>query len=197
MDLVPDTSATLLRDAADTQHARWSVLYARYKPMLQAYLRRHFPSLEADDIIQETFTALAAILPDYQYNPQKRGAFHNYLTGILRNKALRALDARKRLQTQKERLQERDSAGETDAADRDRMSREWKESLLQLALQQVLADESVQDRTKQVFLRTAVNGESIEAVAEAFGITRHAADCMRSRMVARLREIVGKLNETW
>ena len=93
---VPDTSTTLLRDVADSSHARWSVFYSRYQPMMLSYLQDRFPSLDADDIVQETFVALAKILPDYKYEPEKNGAFHNFLTGVLRNKALCALDASRR-----------------------------------------------------------------------------------------------------
>ncbi len=56
---------------ADSQHARWAVFYSRYQPMMLAYLRSRFPSLDADDIVQETFVALTKILPDYKYDPEK------------------------------------------------------------------------------------------------------------------------------
>lgn len=193
MKQVPETSTTLLRDVADSQHARWSVLYSRYRPMMEAYLQHRFPSLDAEDIIQETFVALTKILPDYQYNPEKKGAFHNYLTGILRNKALCALDARNRVLTIKERMQANADGGE--AAESDQSYQSWRDSVFELALQQVLDDSSIQERTKQVFIRTAIKGESIEAVAESLGMTRHAADCIRSRLAARLREIVDKLKD--
>ena len=55
---VPDTSTTLLRDVADSCHARWSVFYSRYQPMMLSYLQDRFPSIDADDIVQETFVAL-------------------------------------------------------------------------------------------------------------------------------------------
>ena len=73
--------------------------------MMRSYLQARFPSLDADDIIQETFAALAKILPDYQYAPEKNGAFHNFLTGVLRNKALCALDASRRQMAIEERMQ--------------------------------------------------------------------------------------------
>ena len=107
---VPDTSTTLLRDVADSSHARWSVFYSRYQPMMRSYLKARFPSLNADDIIQETFAALAKILPDYQYAPEKNGAFHNFLTGVLRNKALCALDASRRQMALKERMRDMKTA---------------------------------------------------------------------------------------
>ena len=90
--MIPTTSTTLLRDIAqDAQHARWSEFVTRYRPMMEAFMRERFPSLEADDVIQETLIALCRVLPSYRYAPDEKGHFHNYLTGILRNKALRQL----------------------------------------------------------------------------------------------------------
>ena len=69
----------------------------------------------------------------------------------------------------------------------------WRESLFEIALQRFLADESVADRTKRIFERTALNGESPEAVAESFKMTRHAVDQAKSRAMSRLREMVKEL----
>jgi len=188
---VPDTSTTLLRDVADSQHARWAVFYSRYQPMMLAYLRDRFPSLDAEDIIQETFVALTKILPDYKYEPEKNGAFHNFLTGVLRNKALCALDASRRKMTIEERMQLAIAVKGTSL--HEQSYRDWRENLFEVALQQVLADESIHDRTKQAFIRTAIKGESIEAVADSLGVQRNTVDCMRSRTLQQLREIVERL----
>jgi len=52
MAIIPTTSTTLLHDIAqDSQHARWSEFVSRYRPMMEAFLRDRFPSVEADDII--------------------------------------------------------------------------------------------------------------------------------------------------
>ena len=97
MAKIPTTSTTLLRDLAqDSQHARWGEFVARYRPMMEAFMRERFPSLDADDVIQETLIAVWAALPSYRYAPDERGHFHNYLTGILRNKALRQLRVNRR-----------------------------------------------------------------------------------------------------
>ena len=69
----------------------------------------------------------------------------------------------------------------------------WRESVLEIALQQLLADESINDRTKQVFVRVAVNGEKPETVAQSFGITRNSVDQMNARMKDRLRELANAL----
>ena len=74
----PETSTTLLRDlASDTQHARWGEFVNRYRPMMDAYMREHFPTLEADEIIQRTLISLIRIFPVYHYRPDGKGSFHN------------------------------------------------------------------------------------------------------------------------
>ena len=90
--LAPDTSTTLLRDLSGrADHPRWGEFVARYRPLMESYLHERFSSLEMDDLIQETFVAIAKALPDYRYDPDEKGHFHNYLTGILRHKALNVL----------------------------------------------------------------------------------------------------------
>ena len=86
--MIPETSTTLLRNIADADNARWPEFVSRYRPMMAAYLAAHFPALDADDMIQETFVALFNVLPRYRYAPDETGRFRNYLTGILRRRAL-------------------------------------------------------------------------------------------------------------
>ena len=187
---IPTTSTTLLRDvASDPQHVRWGEFVARYRPMMEAFMRERFPSIDADDVIQETFIALCKVLPSYSYEPDEKGHFRNYLTGILRNKALRRL---RREQKDAEVAAELRRAGGRPLSATDD-EKGWRESVFELALQRFLADESIADRTKRIFERTALNGESPETVAAAFKMTRHAVDQAKSRAMARLRELVKEL----
>ena len=193
MATVPDTSTTLLRDLAqDSQHARWGEFVARYRPMMEAFMRERFPSVDADDVIQETFVALCRILPAYRYAPEEKGHFRNYLTGVLRNKALRVL-----------RQERRQTEIAVDAgiflqdgrvpARTEEEEKSWRESLFEIALRQFMSDKSVADRTKRILERTAINGESPEVVAGAFKMTRHAVDQAKSRALARIRALMEKL----
>ena len=203
---------------------RWGEFVVRYRPMMEAFMHERFPSLDADDIIQETLIALCRVLPAYRYSPDEKGHFHNYLTGILRNKALRALRER----AQDEALHADYAAdavnlrgsGTLAASGRARSpsapqtphpgravaprpplefdfidEQSYRESLFELALRQFLADDSIADRTKRIFERTAINGETPEAVAASFKMTRHAVDQAKSRAMARLREIVKGLED--
>ena len=254
MAKIPTTSTTLLRDvASDSQHARWTEFAARYRPMMEAYLRERFPSLDADDVIQETLVAVWAALPSYRYAPEEKGHFHNYLTGILRNKALRQLGVNRRQEEIAEKVREgvssddmtrspvsperseprkrirralrvgRDYSGPSRAqasaeslevcvspgtsfngracashTPPDLMAddeQSWRETLVEIALQQLMNDESIQSRTRQVFLRVAVNGEKPDDVAAAFGINRNAVDQVKNRMMPRLQKIVAALEK--
>ena len=192
MKNLPETSTTLLRDLAqDSQHARWSEFVARYRPMMEAFMHERFPSLDADDVIQETLVAVCRVMPSYRYDPDAKGNFHNYLTGILRHRALRMLGEESRRAKLVADMRHNGKVGSPLPADLD--DETWRESLFETALCQFLSDPSVADRTKRIFERTAINGESPEAVAAAFKMTRHAVDQAKSRAMGRIRELVKAL----
>ena len=191
--IAPNTSTTLLSDlAADTQHVRWTEFYNRYRPLMQEYMGNRFPNLNADEAIQDTLIALTKVLPDYRYVPDEKGAFHNYLIGILKRKALLMIQTEGRRSKQERQYAEK---REFPTSEHDSDERNWRESLMEIALQQLLADESIHGRTKQVFKRIAVNGEKPEDVARSFGLTRNAVDQMKNRMVAKMRTIVAELEK--
>ena len=189
---VPSTSTTLLRQlAADSQHVRWGEFVRRYQPMMEEYLRAHFPGIEVDDVVSETLVALVDVLKNYRYAPDETGNFHNYQTGILKHKAL----YRRRLAERhaKDVAAFKGSAERIDDSRASDEEQDWKETVFAIAVRQLLADETIQERTKQVFLRVAINHESPDAVADSFGIKRNAVDQMKSRMMTKLREIVESL----
>ena len=202
MAKIPTTSTTLLRDLAqDSQHARWGEFVARYHPMMEAYLRERFPHVDVDDAVQETLIALIKSMPVYRYVPEETGHFHSYLTGILRHKALRQV----RSDQQRAKISEMLRNGESTLGRARSLSaphnempgdeQSWREALMEIALQQLLADESVHARTREVFRRVAVNGEKPEDVGSSLGITRNAVDQMKSRMTLRLKELVRALEK--
>ena len=191
--MVPTTSTTLLRQiGGDVHHARWAEFIARYTPTCRQYLRCHFPSLEADDILQETFSALAQALPNYRYAPEEKGHFRNYIVGVLRNKALMAL-----------RKQDRDDellaaiAGKAVVPQPpyDATTDDWHKSVFEVALQQLMADPAIHDRTKQIFIRTAIRQEPPDAVAQALGVSRNVVDQQKRRTLAKFKALVAALKE--
>jgi RNA polymerase sigma factor (sigma-70 family) len=161
--------------------------------MMEAYMRERFPSIEPDDVIQETLIALIESFPVYHYSPEEKGSFHNYLTGILRNKALRQInrDNRRAAVAQSAAKEMKSGMAFKSPSDKEALQRD----IFEIALRQLLADETVHARTREVFRRVAVNGEKPEDVASDFGITRNAVYQMKDRMMTRLREFVAALEK--
>ena len=189
--IVPETSTTLLRDiSSDAENARWPEFVARYRPMMLAFLAAQFPTLDADDIVQNTLIALAGVLPHYRYAPDEMGHFRNYLTGILRNKALKQCEKDDRDHKLKAALRQESPQKMEGAGDA-----EWRKSLLEIAMRQLLDNEQIPERSKQIFQRVAVDGQSPESVAAAYGTNRNNVDKIKSRMLARLREIIRGLED--
>lgn len=189
--IAPDTSTTLLRDLAGrADHPRWGEFVVRYRPLMESYLHEWFPSLEMDDLIQETFVAIAKTLPDYRYVPDEKGHFHNYLTGILHHKALNALKRQnRRNEVTREYALDPSARGIGNDADVEK----WRETVCEVALQQLLADPFVTGRKRQIFMRTAMKGESPEDVAASLAVSRAVVDQTKKRMMDRLRELVERL----
>jgi RNA polymerase sigma factor (sigma-70 family) len=185
----PATSITLLKSlASGTDNARWAEFFRIYEQPMRSFLSARFPSVDADDAIQETMVALMRRMPDYHYTPDSNGHFHNYLTGILKHKAEDALRREARESGKRDRLKER---GAADAPRED--PDDWKLAAMNAALEQLLSDESVNARAREVFRHVALMHEPPAEVAAAFGISRTNVDQIKRRMVQRLSVLVSSM----
>ena len=191
MSNIPVTSISLIQAIAnDPQSARWEDLYTIYEKPMRAFLQARFPTLEPEDVIQETMLALMKALPGYSYTPDAKGHFHNYLTGILKHKAMDALAARSR-----EALARADLAGQPagENAAESAEEAEWRQAALEVALAQLLADKSINPLHRTVFEHLVLQHEKPEDVAAALGTSRANVDVIKKRMIERLSEMVEKL----
>ena len=86
---IPKTSITLLKAlAGDSTSSRWTEFCRAYEEPMRGFLRANYPSVEPEDVIQETLLVLVKKLPDYHYTPDEHGHFSCYLMGILKHKAV-------------------------------------------------------------------------------------------------------------
>ena len=191
--MIPETSTTLLKGIANGENARWTEFVVRYRPMMHSYMKSHFPAVDADDAVQETLIALSNVISNYRYSPDETGRFRNYLTGILRRKALKQCEKATKERTAKAELKELAEAGEAFGTPDD--SDSWKDAVLEIAMRQILGDDKIPDKSKQIFQRLTVDGVSPDEVAAEYGTSRNNVDKTKSRMLARLREIVRTLEE--
>ena len=188
---VPATSVTLLRAISGAPDSvRWVEFFRRYEEPMRAFLAARYPSVEPDDVIQETLKALAERLPNYHYVPDEKGYFHNYLMGIVRHKADDACRAQAR-ETAKLRNFRAAGAGVPEPGEDD----EWKMSALQAAVEQLMSDQSLVPRTREIFRHVALMHERPESVAAQFGTTRNNVDQIKKRLIKRLAKCVAAMTE--
>ena len=196
MPTIPQTSVTLLKDlAGDATSVRWTEFYDKYAGALRAFLQARYPTVEADDVLQETFVALVKCLPRYQYVPDVHGHFHNYLIGIAKHKAddaLRRQAAHSALKTKLEE-EEKGRPNPLRQAEDDAAEAAWKNAAKEAALEQLLADNSISLTTREVFRHVALMHESPVKVAGQFGITRNNVDQIKARLIARLKDLIAQM----
>ena len=193
MSEIPKTSVSLLEAlSSDATSVRWTEFDKKYSGPMRAFLRAHYPTVEADDVIQETLIALVKCLPNYRYVPDEHGYFHNYLMGIVKHKALDAIRRQAVDSKIKEKLGEEELErikNFKDPRDKDEDAA-WMNSTNEAALEQLLADDSITPTTRQVFRHVALMHEEPVDVARQFGITRNNVDQIKARLIARLKKII-------
>ena len=172
----------------DANSARWSEFYHAYEGTMRGFLKANFPALEADDIIQDTMLALMSKLPEYRYSPDGKGLFRNYLVGILKHKAMHALDKlRKRTRIRDAMQDEREPALPATQADDEE---NWQAVVMEAAIGQLMADTTIPPRNREIFRCVALCQEPPAEVAARFGVTRGNVDVIKSRMIDRLSALV-------
>ena len=188
---VPATSVSLLKVLGeDPQSPRWTEFFTKYESTMRGYLFKYFPTVDADEVINDTLLALVKKLPVYTYDPDTKGHFRNYLIGIVRYKAIEQLKRNRRDVELKEALEMKaqlDWEYERQMYSVD--LRDWQREAYEAALAQFMADSAFSNRDKQIFRHVVLGGESPESVATIFGITRNNVNQIKSRMVAKLKEL--------
>ena len=192
--MVPVTSVSLLKVLGeDVQSPRWTEFANKYSSTIYGFLQKYFPSVDADEVFNETLIALVRKLPVYTYDPDAKGHFRNYLIGIVRYKAIEQLKRYRKDGNIKEALEaqaqfeweDKVQSYQVDLRDRQREAYE-------AALAQFMANPRLSARDKEIFRRTALCCESPAAVAEHFGIKRNNVDQIKARMTAKLKELALK-----
>src|SRR5579871_2328086 len=122
-----------LRNPADQES--WQEFYALYEPLLMAYVcKKGLQEHDARDVVQEIFTKLHRVLPDFELN-RARGRFRTWLWQVTSNAIADWARARKRQAREEDAY--RDRLGATpDAAEEP--DNEWTDSYRQRILEVVL-----------------------------------------------------------
>jgi len=193
------TSMTLLEQIKVHDQDAWQRLVALYTPLLRFWCRRWGVSREdSEDIFQEVFQAVSAGLEGFR-REREGDTFRGWLRGIARNKVLTLF---RRGQYQGEGgtdfyhkfLLVPARSGDAPFEGEDPEEEEVVDGIYQQALR--LVRNEFEDRTWQAFWRTSVEGQAPVIVAEEFGVTAAAVRQSKSRVLRRLKEILGEPTES-
>ena len=193
---LPPTRASLLvrlRDPRDG--AAWTEFVDLYAPLVYGYARRQgLQDAHAADLSQDVLGAVAGAVGRLEYDPS-RGAFRNWLFTIVRRKLSNWRRAQKHRvrgsgDTDTQRRLERCPVVEAPEPDWDA---EWQERVYAWACEQVRRD--VSPATWEAFWRTAIDGQPGKRVAADLGLSVAAVYRARSRVLARLKELIRSAQE--
>jgi RNA polymerase sigma-70 factor (ECF subfamily) len=194
---IPSTRASLLLRLRDAQDGdAWREFVDLYAPLVYGYARKQgLQDADAADLCQDVLRAVAGAVGRLEYDP-RRGAFRNWLFTVVRRKlanwqAARAHRAQGSGDSATHQLLEHWPAPQGMEADWDA---EWERRLVAWACEQ--ARRQVSDATWQAFWRTAVEGQPGKQVAADLGLTVAAVYHARSRILARLKELVQSAQES-
>jgi RNA polymerase sigma-70 factor (ECF subfamily) len=192
----PPTRASLLLRLRDPRDgAAWEQFVDLYGPLVYGYLRKQgLQDADAADLCQDVLRAVAGAVGRLDYDPA-RGTFHSWLLTIVRHRLWKWQAAGQRGpraigDREVRRLVEGRPAAETAEP---AWEAEWQRRAFAWACEQVRR--SVTDSTWQAFWRTAVDGQTGKRVAADLGLSVAAVYLARSRVLARLKELVRSVKE--
>ena len=185
----PATSPTLLRAiAADPESPRWNDFARLYGPVVRRCLARTgaagrpLGAADRDDLVQETFLAVARALPGFRYDPA-RGRFRGYLATVVRNLVLRRRrEEAARPEVAVAETGEREAAPATTDAERELMLECWT-----LALARVLREHAFTPNAKAVFRAHVLDDRPAADVADEFRMRPNSVYQVKDRVLRAVR----------
>jgi RNA polymerase sigma-70 factor (ECF subfamily) len=183
----PTTRLSLLvrlRDVEDA--AAWADFVSLYAPLVYGLARKYgLQDADAADLTQDVLRSMVRALPQLDYDPA-RGTFRGFLFTAARNQLRKFLLSRKRDASIAE-LPSDVPAPEEVAA----WEREYQAHVFALAAERVRDD--FRPSTWQAFWLTTAQGQEAEQAGKALGMSVGAVYIARTRVLARIREVVREL----
>jgi RNA polymerase sigma factor (sigma-70 family) len=194
MDETPATRPSLLVRIRDPRDERaWAEFLEIYAPLVYQLARRKgFQDADADDLAQEVFRAVAAAIERWDPDPSK-GSFRGWLFRIARNLMIdvsrRKGHARGTGDTEaNRRLEERQASIDEDSA---LFEADYMRQVFAWAVERVRGE--FREDHWRAFWQTGVEGKDAGEVAGALGMTVGALYKAKSRVMARLRQVIREL----
>lgn len=191
---MPDTRVSLiLRLPRSSDTEAWRQFVELYEPLMLRFARkRGLQESDARDLVQRVFISVAGAA--HRWRPDaKRGKFRAWLFRIARNQLINQVMARRleRPVGGTSHLFQMNEQLDRNSAASNELEQEYRRAVFDLAAARV--KRSVMPSTWQAFWLTLVEQRTCEEVAAELGMSVGAVYIARSRVVARLREVVAQL----
>ncbi|MCA9053933.1 MAG: sigma-70 family RNA polymerase sigma factor [Planctomycetaceae bacterium] len=202
-NLLDSTSTRLLRRAAAGESRAWELLVRVYGPVVRYWCRRAgLNKTDVADTFSETFLAVVRSLPKFEKQAGK-AKFRAWLKTVTLSKvnnhfnkqgkqpaALGGSTAMMQLAEVADDPEWNAALEQSAAADNDEALAHSEEAFLAQRMVQLVRSE-FRDQTWQAFYRTAVEQCTSQQAAEELGMSAMAVRKAKSRVMQRLKELLG------
>ena len=191
----PITRPSLLLRLRDLEDAEaWREFVRLYTPLVFGHCTRHgLQEADAADVAQEVMRVAAQAMPQFEYDAN-RGKFRGWLLQATRHRLYKFYSRQNRVpQPASETTIERFVDQEPGADERARWEQEYRQRVFDWAAEK--ARPEFQSTTWDAFWLTAVKSDSVKEVAAQLGISVGAVYIARSRVIARLRELIETITD--
>jgi RNA polymerase sigma-70 factor, ECF subfamily len=183
----PPTSLTLLdRLRQQDQPGAWARFVQLYTPLLRDWAKRQgFQEADVDDLTHEVFLKLMTELP--HYTRTEGGSFRGWLFRVTANvcrnfrrrKATRPLPPAKGL-----------SGADAEPPPIEFEESEYRKALVGSGLAAI--KDEFEEKTWTAFEQLMIQNRETAEVVAALGMTKNAVYIAKSRIITRLREVIGE-----
>ena len=187
------TSTSLLEKARGGESHAWERIVRLYFPLVYGWCaRKGFRPEDCLDIAQEVFVAVSLHMHRFEKN-DNGGSFRGWLRTITENKLTDERRRRGRRSDPVGGSQARKLLAEfPDLLDSESPNRtEADDKLIVLRAATEIVCNEFETRTWDAFWRVAAESLPVELVAEELGMTNNAVYLAKSRVLRRLREVLG------
>ncbi len=189
------TTALLNALSAPDNQEIWTQFTGRYRPVLIGFAKGlGLNETDAEDIAQQTLAAFAKDLRDGKY-VRGKGRLRSWMLGIARHRAI---------DRQREMLRRRQWRGDSvlvEAAEERVVEDVWNEAqratIFQQALEILQTKTRLSPATLEAFQLSVLRGVPTAEVARQCGISESEVYVAKSRVAAKLREIVEQLQDAY
>lgn len=191
-----------IKDLANGEDsAAWVRFWDTYQLAIRRFAIMKGGERDADDIVMSVLAKLVNVLRSGQYTPEK-GRFHSYLATMIinevhmlrRKEVARAVESRVSLE---ESVNGASGDSESDRTIADTLvapeqtsatdlDEEWRQAVLQSAVDHVLTKTALSERDRAVYRAYALEGQDIAKVAKEFGISRNFVSQIKVRIDKRI-----------